>query len=322
MKFRKHFLLLSFLLFAAGISFAQNAAKSDSLELIALLKEHAVFNNDPARSTFYTWTSPEQIAELRKSKTLLTKSMSEKNGYSLFDLSIRDSTFKSFLAAKLLQQPQFAKKRFAWTSSWATSMGLNDEKYGDQLIKIVLSDSAYIGCFNPDDLAEPFSFFDVKGTPVSVNEVLRNSRRLAVVFHFNRIDVTRSEEIIRMKNSYGHRTGHYKNEKANTWFREYVILNEKMIRSWSYGTEEIKNDVRSEIRFLERLKDSPFAVQKGYCYYDGCEMTGDSFRADENCYFSLNRYVGTNDYLFNKKKLQAIIDQLNHVLVSQSEPIN
>ena len=126
------------------------------------MMSHGVFDDDFIRKEFYTWTTSEQINDLRANKKLLTKSKSDTKGYSLYDLALRDTLLKGLPVIQLLKQPQFAKKRFAWASCWPTSMGLEDEKYGDQLIKMELKDDAIIGKLDMD-LSNPIQFFNLKG---------------------------------------------------------------------------------------------------------------------------------------------------------------
>jgi hypothetical protein len=99
----------------------------DSL-LVHSFKKQAVFNDDFVRDTFYTWTSPEQIAELRSGQNLLSRSKSKDNKLSHFDLAIRDPAFSKSPITALLQDTLFTNKRFAWTNAWATVMGWDNEK--------------------------------------------------------------------------------------------------------------------------------------------------------------------------------------------------
>lgn len=322
MKFKNKIILFITALLAPVFCFSQ-AQGNDSLQLNNLIKPYIVYNDDFVRNTFYTWTTPEQIVELRKNKNLLTKSKSETKGYSLFDMSIRDSSFNKFLIAQLLQQPQFAKKRFAWTNSWATLMGLEGESYGNQLIKILLNDSAIIGGFNPQNHSNPFQFYDMKGNELKADYVIENSDRLAAILHFNQIDVSRMEETHkRGGGTYYNYTGKFKKENVKIEMREFVIFNKNMI-TWSYGTYEIKNDILKEIAFLEQLKKLPGAVQIGYRCCD-CSLLKGSESSDFEpfCDFSLTKCFDNDYYLFNKKQLQVIIDQLKLVLTQQSEPIS
>src|SRR5665213_1566292 len=75
------------------VSPSATATPDEDSVVCSLLKQQAVYNNDFVRNTFYTWTTAEQIEELRKQPTLLTRSQSKTGEISLFDLSLRDSTF-------------------------------------------------------------------------------------------------------------------------------------------------------------------------------------------------------------------------------------
>ena len=281
-----------------------------------------VYGNNFFQNTFYTWTTEEQITELRKNKTLLTKSKSETKGYSLFDISLRDSPFKNNSIAKLLLEEQFAKKRFAWTNSWATVMGWEGENYGNHLIKIILDDKAIIGKFDVFNMKEPFSFFDLKGNPLTIDYVLKNKDRIAAIYHVNQYEGKRFVHWRKRRGTYGTPTKGKKNVEAKIPFREFVIVNEKMIKSWSYGTSDIKNEISSEIALLKQFQKSNEANKKAYGRWQ--DSWDDSSSGNENGF--LNYHASTcfenNYYLFNTKNLQVIINNLQLALTQQSAEIS
>lgn len=311
-------LLLFFILIVPSFCYSQQPDISDSA-FCHLASSSGIYNDDFIRKTLYTWTTSEQIEELRKNKKLLTKSMSPINGYSLFDITIRDTAFKNFLIARLLQQSQFAKKRFAWANCWATSMGLDDEKYGDQLIRIDLKDNAIIGYFDPKYLADPFQFYDMKGNKLKADYVIENQDRLGVIYHINSMEVSRTQQQTKRKGTYYQYVNRYKKEKWYIEFREFVVVNEQMI-NWSYGTEEIKNEIAAEINFLKQLLSSGFAHQMGY--QNDCELVknGNAYN-NVYCAFETNKCFNTDDYLFNRERILKIISHLQSVMIKQSAPI-
>ena len=141
------------------------------------LLEASVYAGVEARQVLYTWTTREQLAALRRTGVLLMRSESPTYGASLFDhaLSI-DQDPTSTAMASALATPRLAKRRFAWTAPWATLFGLADTTYGDELLRVVVRRDAVIGRYAPGE-PSPWSFFDGRGNPVAVAEVVARNRR-------------------------------------------------------------------------------------------------------------------------------------------------
>jgi hypothetical protein len=279
-----------------------------------------VYENSFCRNTFYTWTTTEQITGLRTNKTLLTKSKSETKGYSIFDMSLRDTAFKNNPAVQLLLEERFSKKRFAWVNAWATIMGWEGESYGNQLIKIVLKDSAVIGKFNKSDTLEPVSFYDMKGRKLALDFVLKHKNQIAAVYHEN---TNKKNRIVLLGSST------YSNRKRISLedfvpYREFVIVNESMIGQWSYGTPDIKQEIESEIALLKEFKKSKRATHEGYERWDrGWKDTN----IENIPYYDQEKYhllsCFENDYyLFNPRRIKAIIKQLQLALKQQTIEIS
>jgi hypothetical protein len=283
------------------------------------ITQKAVFENSFCRKTFYTWTTEEQISNLRANKTLLTKSMSETKGYSIFDLSLRDSSLKNNPAVQLLLEEQFSKKRFAWVNSWATIMGWEGESYGNQLVKIVLKDNAIIGKFNKSNTVEVLGFYNMNGQKLPLDSVLKYKNRVAAVYHENTAKKRRL--VLRSRGTYA------KPEKLNLLddvpYREFVIVNENMIGQWSYGTAEIKQEIESEIELLNQFQRSKVRKQEAYRIYDtGWRDTHVEYtiQNDLDKYHLLSCFE--NDYyLFNPKRIKAIIKNLHSALKQQTTEI-
>ena len=311
MHFRKQILFL-FLLSLSEFCFSQKDSS-----LIYLIHSEAVYQDDFIRNTFYTWTSPQQINDLRANKKLLSKCQSETKGYSLYDIALQDTLYKGMPVIQLLKQSQFSKKRFAWTNCWATSLGLGDEKYGNQLIKIVLKENSIIGELNIMNPSNPIQFFDLKGETLTCNYAIENQDRIAAIYHVNEIRVKRTQQQKKRNGTFYHYVEKYKQESKVIVYREFVIINEHMV-NWSYGTEDIKSEIRSEINYLKQLQLSGKANQKGYKYDCNLEKKAEY---NVNCAFETNKFINTDEYMFNKEKLQKIIDTLESDLKLQSSPI-
>lgn len=213
------------------------ATPPSAAELGQRLRAHAVTADDFARSVFYTWTSPEQVAALRSSKTLLVATA---------QVGGRPSPFLRFLtervkqrqpghelAAVLSQHPQLQRRRYAWTSPFATVLGLGERSYGAALIQLVLRPQALIGRLDPQR-AEPFFFVDLRGTPVALAEVLKTPERIAAIYHVRPPRPQEPTDFVP--------------------FREYILCNEAMIQSWEVDTDAIRARLASEVALLQALR--------------------------------------------------------------------
>ncbi|MGZ4049093.1 MAG: hypothetical protein ACXVPU_06200 [Bacteroidia bacterium] len=311
-------LLVFLLLSASSFCFSQIKYGKDTT-LIRTIQNNGIYDDDFIRKTLYTWTTPEQINELRTGKKLLLKSKSNTGDLSLYDKALRDSTFKGIPVIQLLKQPQFSKKRYAWINCWSTCMGTEEEKYGGQLIRIVLNADAIIGKLDVLNLPDPIQFFNLKGEKLSAAFAIENQDKIAVIYHENMLSVKRTQEQEKRSGSRYVYNGKYKKEKVNIKYSEFVIVNEKMV-TWSYGTEEIKNEIASEINYLKQLSLSEKANQLGY--RDNCDhLKAGSEYDDVNCAFESNKCFNIDYYIFNKERLQKIIDTLEQDLKQQSAPI-
>jgi|GEM_PF-1525130 hypothetical protein len=312
----------------------------------AMLKKQAVYNNDFVRNTFYTWTTKEQIEELRKQPTLLTRNQSKKGELSLFDLALQDTAFSKYPIAKVLSQDKFKNKRFGWTSAWATVMGWQKEKYGDQLLKIILKDDAIIGSFNQNDKLHPFSFYDMLGDSLTLDFVIKNQDKIAVIYHLNHKKTKRTEPIYKR---YGTQTKvkKYKLEDVYAAYREYVIMNENMIKSWSYGTQEIISKLNTEINLLKSIdtlvktekydeKTIPFwetlpSYGKGQYIYSDSMIKWEKYDDDVLDYrgrsiiyygvFRASTCIANDYYLLSKERLDAIVTTLQNNIKAQGPPL-
>ena len=204
-------------------------------ELAARLARLTVTHDDFARQVLYTWTTPDQIADLRKSGVLLVKDGSTKpSGYEIqLDAIWRGKGPGSDLAALLRSHPGLVKQRYAWTAPFATRRSLNpadtsDHGYGDALVRIVLRDDAYVGMFDPL-LPDPWKWVDLKNRPVPTWEVVAHPERIGAVYHVERAGA------------------------SPVSYREYVLCNETMIDEWSVATKEIRDEVEEETTLVEAL---------------------------------------------------------------------
>jgi|GEM_PF-4885746 len=200
--------------------------------LTALFGQDEVTHANFGRKTLYTWTDSAQVAQLRAGMPLLLKKRSDEGELSLYDVELLRPKYDEYPAAKLLRNPSFERKRYAWCNPWATLSLFSRENYGDRLLEIVLEDSAYICGFFPGE-KQPFAVRRADNSPVPVHEALEHPERWAAVYHVN---VT-NRRPWGVRKYEGTRTLRGKRfTRSYDSFREYVIINERMVKRWSYAT--------------------------------------------------------------------------------------
>ncbi len=197
----------------------------------------AVYHDDFARAELYTWTTPAQLEQLRASRCLLhaEASTGQTSAFSLALQAIpRDGSAHAQIAELLVDHEALKRRRYAWPSGFATTLGLGSRRYGDVLIRIDLDPRSFVARFEPAS-DPPLTFVDMQGEAVTPERVLADPTRLAAVYHVGQTSPS---------------------EPA---YREYVVCSEAMILAWSVATPEIAVRVEREIDMLVGLADSTLA---------------------------------------------------------------
>lgn len=206
--------------------------------VVGLLAARAVHHDDFARARLYTWTTVEQGAALRTSRRLLVADASSGPGPTAFNLALQEIVKARgpglAVASLLLEHPGLRRRRYAWTSPMATTLGLAERRYGDVLVGVELDPEAWIASFWPG-AAEPFAFVALDGRRVEVAEALAEPRRIAAIYHVRE----GARELIP--------------------YREFVLCNESMVARWSLATPELARLVAEELALVEALRTGPFA---------------------------------------------------------------
>jgi len=195
-----------------------DVAKSDDA---AVLWRDPVTAERFARRVLYTWTTADQIAELRTAKRLLTREESPANGASYFEQYLHGLAAGGDPIAKLLDTTTFAKSRFAWPAPWATSGGMGAEQWGDQLIRVTLKKDAIVLAVS--SRTRTFTARDLDNRALPLDLVMQHPERIGAVYF----------------------------EAAQ--YREMVLCNESMIAGWSVGTQDIADEVAAEARAIAAL---------------------------------------------------------------------
>jgi hypothetical protein len=226
---------------------AQPAPRDPASEAAAALARDALHHDRFARGTLYTWTTADQIAELRRSSQLLVRDESPVHGASYLDQILYVLAQRGEPVAKLLYTTAFAKMRFAWHTPWGTRAGWPTEQYGDQLIRVTLKPDALIVSLSA--ATGVFEARNLRNEAVPLTAVLANPERIAAIYFVSDAHAAPGPGMLR----------------PTTSFREVALCNESMIQSWEVGTDRIVHELATSsaalgalIRYLET---TPAATQ-------------------------------------------------------------
>jgi hypothetical protein len=331
--FRKALILgIIVLLFSFNKGIEKNVSLSNPLNdssFCRLMDKYSVFNDRFIVNDLYTWTTKEQVEEIRKNKNVLIKSSSEKYGKANYDIVLEEKKKQGNEIATLLLNSLYAKKRFAWPHPWATVRGYPGENYGDQLLKISFKSDAIVGRFITSNADAPFHFYDMKGKSLSIDYVKQNFDRLAYVYFVN--ERKTSKKMLYYRGTMRRRSTRIINSEGPFPYREYVICNQEMIREVSVGTDAIKQKLKYDIDFLEFLKINFWLDEdKGGCgpvdkfdaYLETTVMDdwSSNWLTAYCCDYGKIIALVNEYYDLNKKQLNKTVDVLNAALMNQSTP--
>lgn len=225
---------------------------------VPVFADRILSNDAPARRELFTWTTAEQVQELRAGSVLLTRIEREGlgPGYATDVLTALAQTPLAdpaqdpaqadsiALAVVLTQDGRFKKARYAWSEPWATRMGWPGETYGDQLVRVLLRQEAWLARYRDGRL----DVVDMDNAPVPAADVQAHPERLAGVFF------VRSEQA-------GGPTCYGSFRSGDHGYREFIIANEAMVEEWSLGTTEIRDRLEADLAlvqtFFDRVRPCP-----------------------------------------------------------------
>jgi hypothetical protein len=222
-------------------------------DAVRALSRVALPHDRYVRRTLYTWTTRDQIDELARTKQLLSREESPALGGTYSEQVVHALAQAGDPIAKLVDTTTYAKSRFAWHAPWATRLGWPGEEYGDQLIRVTLSDRAIVLALST--ATGSFDARDMQNHPVARDEVLAHPERIAAIYFVSDAGAATAENVPRPATTY----------------REYILINESMIESWAAGTDAISQELAQEARELEAVAKfladrppQPLAVRDGW----------------------------------------------------------
>lgn len=189
---------------------------------------------------FYSWTTDEQVAELRAGGELFSRSERPGMGRGLLfnELSALGEAGETLInqLASVLAGELFEKARFAWPNPWATIMGFPGEDYGNQLLRIELREEAWIAFFGDGSLR----VFDLDNKEVPLDTASKTPERIGAIYYESRAEPG---------NCYRGTFSH-----GGVGFREFAVGNLAMVKNWSLATPEIAERLQSDIGELQEFE--------------------------------------------------------------------
>lgn len=209
-------------------------ARDPRAAAVAALARDALYHREHGRRTLYTWTTEEQVQELRRARRLLVREESPEHGASYLEQVIHALAERGDPLAALLDSTGYAKMRFAWHAPWATRAGWPGEHYGDRLIRVTLRAQAIVlSISTASGLVEAH---DLAGRSIAAADALAAPDRIAAIYFV-------SDPAAVLPGL----------PPAATTYREVALCNEAMIESWATGTPEIARELEANAAALEAL---------------------------------------------------------------------
>ncbi len=201
------------------------------------LEADAVSNHSPARSVLWSWTTGEQLAELRGGSPLFTR-VTDQDGERGYLYSVLAQ--KTGPAVELLRGRRFDKGRFGWWNPWATCDGFLGERWGERLIRIELVPHAWLAVVRSS--RPQATVFDLDNRPVSEDQLRAHPERLAGAFFVH--DQLLGTERWACNPSIGGWVQGY---------REVYLGDESLVRGWTADSVQLRDRLASAAGCLEAL---------------------------------------------------------------------
>jgi len=194
-----------------------------------------------AQRVFYSWTTDEQVAELRDGGPLFSRSERPGMGRGLAFTELEafaaaGDTAEQQLAAEL-ESVVFEMARFTWTNPWATLLGWPGETYGTQLLEIELKPEAWIAVFRADTLF----VLDAQGEVVPIETALASPEKIGAIYY-----LSRGEETAGYCGTFSY---------GSVGFREFILGNISMVQRWSLATPAIAQRLEDDITALREFEE-------------------------------------------------------------------
>ena len=232
-----------------GITITSNNCVPSPVVGTAVFADQVFTQGWVARREFFSWTTDEQVAALRRDQVLFSRSerpgMGPGYAFTVLEQMAQGVTNSDRAGlAKLLGGELFVKARYAWSEPWATRMGWPGEEYGGNLLRIVLKPEAWVAVVRGGDL----TVVDLQNETVPLADALANPARIGAIFY-------------QKDASSGGPSCGGSFVSGGNGYREFILGNLAMVEEWSLGTQSIRDRLSANIdrltTFLERIRVCP-----------------------------------------------------------------
>ncbi|HEY4158020.1 MAG TPA: hypothetical protein VGM29_07980 [Polyangiaceae bacterium] len=253
-----------------------------------------------SQRVFYSWTTDDQVAELRAGGPLFSRSESPGQGPGLAVTQLAafgaSGTGSQQTLAAQLASSVFAKIRYGWTNPWATLLGWPGESYGTQLLQIELKPEAWIAFFS----AQGLYVNDAQGQSVAIETALASPERIGAIYFESSADPSSVT------------CGTFSTSAVA--FREFVLGNIQMVQRWSLATPEIAGRLSSDITELQAFESelSCLAVPDQASWSSGLECAWQNRSAGSGALMSYDFSLGIPSALYwpSMENIAALIAAL------------
>lgn len=201
---------------------------------------------------FYSWTTAEQIDELREGAPFLSRIVNAQGSQGTFYASMARQAAAGNETAKFFLREEFQKSRYGWVNPLSyAAIGTQVYPFGERLLRLSLKKEAVIAVLTSNF---PVRVFATDGVEVAFEFLLSNPGRLGAIFFHDEDTVFRDEGAC----------------YPNGPLREFIFPNESMIESWEYATVSVLADVAWYRRAVDDLlaitRANPASFPVSYCY--------------------------------------------------------
>lgn len=268
-----------------------------------IFEAQQVYNGAPVQKVLYSWTTPEQVVELRRDRQLFVRSEQAGMGRGYAFTAIATLAKNSLDAdsrqlAERLSTDLFPKIRYAWPNPWATRLGFPGEDYGNQLLRIVLKEEAWTALIKRGNIVVQ----DSTGQAVPLSSALATPERIGAIY------------FVKDEFSGGLGcSGTFQTNASGAVYREFILGNEAMIEEWSLATPEILQRMMDDIALLSTfhraLRDCAPAVDLSL--FSACEWSGSRAVSDDDVASYLRALaLASDNYLPASAQIAKIVDTL------------
>lgn len=199
-------------------------------------------NSRTPPSVIWSWTTPEQAAEIRRDKVVFTREKSPTMGRGyLFNVLDRLAAKGNAAAERLTSTAPggLSTGRYGWHNPWATIRGATDgETYGTELLRIEMKSDTWFAVVGTS--TEAIAFIDMQGKPVATSTALASFDRVGGIAFDNDAAAIASCS-----------TG---SGGGGMIYRELYVGNEQRLRTVSHRTADILATLDANIAELTKLR--------------------------------------------------------------------